>query len=57
MDIVEAFGAARAAGSQLEYVERLESATSGDLVIIDAPSVSTTGPELLIDMTIRNAAR
>ncbi|KXZ53918.1 hypothetical protein GPECTOR_6g836 [Gonium pectorale] len=62
MDLVEAFGARSAGVSQgLEYMERVESGASGDLVIID-PQVASSGsgaesPQLLIDTAIRQASR
>ncbi|GLC42145.1 hypothetical protein PLESTB_000635800 [Pleodorina starrii] len=60
MDLVEAFGARTTAHGGLEFLEHLESGASGDLVIIDAPTASTSGPDapqLFIDTTIRQASR
>ncbi|GIL52118.1 hypothetical protein Vafri_8045 [Volvox africanus] len=62
MDLVEAFGA-RATGPHggMEFMERVESGGSGDLVIIDAPvavtSSSSEAPQLFIDTAIRQASR
>ncbi|GIL83638.1 hypothetical protein Vretifemale_12392, partial [Volvox reticuliferus] len=62
MDLVEAFGARTTAHhGGMDFVERVESGGSGDLVIIDAPvavtSSSSEAPQLFIDTAIRQASR
>ncbi|EFJ45683.1 hypothetical protein VOLCADRAFT_94104 [Volvox carteri f. nagariensis] len=61
MDLVEAFGARTTAHhGGLDFVECVESVTSGDLVIVDAPVAitnSSEAPQLFIDTAIRQMSR
>ncbi|KAG2496729.1 hypothetical protein HYH03_005142 [Edaphochlamys debaryana] len=64
MDLVEAFGARSNAShginapGGLDFMERVESGASGDLVIIDPPlGGSAEAPQLFIDTAIRQASR
>jgi hypothetical protein len=63
MDLVEAFsargGGGGGGGATLSFTERMESAGSGDLVLIEAmgTSAAAEAPSLLIDTAIRQASR